>query len=54
MTNYAKLLCGQHGQVMCTECNRVLASCKCFQCIGRVVKTVCDECKEEKKEGEDV
>ena len=52
MTDYSKLISG-HGKVECSVCKKVLCSCRCFQCDGRVVETVCDECKDE-KEGEDV
>lgn len=47
--NYYKLLKG-HGQVICSECDKVILQCKCPHNHTNIVKSICEKCIEKKEE----
>ena len=46
-----------HYKVICSECNRVIAQCRCIDCNKEIRMSICDDCKQKqemwnKREGE--
>lgn len=33
-----------HGKIVCKECGKVIAQCRCMSCDKTVTESICDEC----------
>jgi len=33
-----------HGKIVCKDCGKVIAQCRCIDCDKTVTESICDEC----------
>ena len=33
-----------HGKIVCKECGKVIAQCRCISCDKTITESICDEC----------
>lgn len=38
-----------HGRVICSECKKIIITCKCPHCKDNIQYDICDDCEKEKK-----